>query len=302
MKCSKLSLCVSTAIAAACVLVACVQNPATGKKEFAPFMPSTGQQVSLGLKAAPEFERQSGGRITNPVVQNYVNSVGQRIINVVPPNERRDFRFSFTVVNDKIINAFALPGGPIYITRGLLYKLETEADLAFVLGHEVGHVVAQHSARQMSKQTEMQLLISGAGMFAGDSQGGQTAVELGKFAGGMYLLKYGRDEESQADTLGLKYIVSAGYDPQASITVMKVLQSATSGSGKGNDWFATHPNPGNRLESLNNQIRRNYPQTINNPKFVTNREAFSQNVLRQRAEVDGPVRQFEELLVSIHAD
>jgi predicted Zn-dependent protease len=265
-------------------LAACVTNPATGEREFVPFMPSKDQQVTLGLQSAPQFVQQGGGKFANESVQTYVQSVGQRVLNAAPAADKQGYQFSYTLTNDTAVNAFALPGGPIFITKGLLFRLENEAQLAFVLGHETGHVIAQHVARQTSKQTELQVAMEAANMAAGGnnaSTAGQVGMELGQYAGSMYLLKFSRDEESQADTLGLKYLVAAGYDPSASVGVMKILQTASGGTGKENDWFETHPATGNRIAQLNDLIQKNYPQALNNSAYVLNPQPFQKAVLSQ---------------------
>jgi len=204
----------------------------------------------------------------------------------VPPNEAAGYQFSYTVLNDDVVNAFALPGGPIYISKGLLFRLNNEAELAFVLGHETGHVVAQHVGRQMSKSTEAQLLLAGVGAAVGGKDAGtsgQLAQAASQFADQMYLLKYSREEESQADLLGIQYLVAAGYDPRASIAVMQILEKASGGKG-GADWFSTHPSSANRVKELQDLIQQKYPQTVNNPSYQLQPGPFQQNVLRQRTE------------------
>ncbi|MEI8195641.1 MAG: M48 family metalloprotease [Phycisphaerae bacterium] len=268
----------------AAAVVSCVENPATGKREFVPFMPSRDQQVALGVQSSPQFIQQSGGKYPNENVQRYVQQIGAKVAAMVPADQKQGYQFSYTVLNDDVVNAFALPGGPIFISKGLLFRLQDESQLAFVLGHETGHVIAQHVGRQMSTQTELSLVLGAVDAAAGKDP--STAVQLGQklsqFAGQMYLLKYSRTDESQADTLGLRYLVGAGYDPAAAVGVMKILEAATGDSGKGNDWFQTHPATETRVADLQKQIQTTYPQAYNNPAYKRDPAAFQAAVLRQR--------------------
>ncbi|MEI7767803.1 MAG: M48 family metallopeptidase [Phycisphaerae bacterium] len=268
-----------------CLLTGCVYNPATEKSDFVMFMPSAQEQVQMGLKFAPEFEAQGKGKLADTVVQNYVASVGQRVVAAIPPEHKRDFKYTFTVLNDPAVNAFALPGGPVYITRGLLEQLTNEAELAFVLGHEAGHVVAEHSARQMSKQQEMGLLLGaaqvGAG-YAGQEYATTAQITLAatQVAAQMYTLKYSRDEEYQADSLGVRYTTAAGYDPRAGLTVMDTLERSAGGGG-GSEWFATHPSSPNRHAEIQRQIADKYQVQIDSGKLQLNPQPYQQNVLRR---------------------
>lgn len=277
---------VAALLLGAAAMAGCVTNPATGKSEFVPFMPSKAEQVNLGLQSAPQFIQQGGGKLANPTVQAYVEAVGQRVLAAVPADQKQGYQFTYTIINDDVVNAFALPGGPVFISKGLLYKLHNEAELAFVLGHETGHVIAQHVGRQMSKQTELQVVLAAADAAAGGKDAGtgtQIGMQLGQFAGQMYLLKFSRDEESQADLLGLRYLVAAGYDPAGAIAVMKVLETAGGSSGGGTDWLSTHPSTGDRIQQLTALIQQHYPQALNNPAYRLEPQAFEQNVLRLQA-------------------
>lgn len=269
------------------VFTGCVTNPITGESEFAPFMPSREQLTALGMKAAPQFEQEAGGRLNNPAIQNYVSQVGQRVAAAVPPEYREGYNFSYTVLDDESVNAFALPGGPIYITKGLLYRLDNEAQLAFILAHETAHVIAQHTGRQISKQQEIGLLLAGTQAAIGDGgTSAQLAQAASQLAGQMYLLKHSRGEETEADTGGLRYLVNAGYDPAAAPRVMQILEQA-GGSG-GVDFLSTHPSPKNRVEEIREQIRKEFPNAVGNPAYKLNREQYQQIVLRQRAGTISP--------------
>jgi predicted Zn-dependent protease len=190
------------------------------------------------------------GLYDDPKVQAYVNDLGQRL---AAKSERPSLPWSFKVVDDAAVNAFALPGGYIYVTRGIMAHLRSEAELAAVIGHEIGHVTARHSASQMSKQT-----LAMGGLVLGMA----VKPELQDFAGlaqqglGLLFLKFGRDDENQADELGLRYMTREAYDPQEMLEVFSVLDGVTRAEGGGRmpDWLSTHPSPGNRLARIQGQI------------------------------------------------
>lgn len=220
-------------------LAACARNPVTGKRQLA--LVSKQDEIALGKQSAEEV-RQSVGLVDNPALQQYVSSVAMPMARA---SERPDLPWSFQVVDDATANAFALPGGPIFVTRGMLAHMDSEAELASVLGHEIGHVTARHSVSQLSKAQVAQLGLGLGSVLSPDiAQYGQLA------AAGLQLLflKYGRDDESQADELGFRYMVNAGYDPREMAKVFTTLErvSEASGGGKLPTWLSTHPDPGDR--------------------------------------------------------
>lgn len=221
-------------------LWACVTNPATGKRQLN--FVSKDQEVSMGQQGAQEVA-QSIGVYNSAELNAYVNSVGQRLAAV---SERTDLPWSFKVVDDPGVNAFALPGGPIFITRGLLAHMENEAQLASVLGHEIGHVTAQHSVNQMSKT---QLANIGLGLGAAISKSIAQFGGLGEQGLQLLFLKFGRDDERQSDDLGIRYALKAGYDvremPKVFETLGRVGESA--GGSKVPSWLQSHPQPDERV-------------------------------------------------------
>jgi len=229
-------------LAALAVLGACAVNPATGEREFS--LVSEGQEIEMGRQADPEIAAQFG-LVDDAGLQAYVSGIGTRIAAV---SERPNLPWSFKVVDDPIVNAFALPGGFIYVSRGILAHFDSEAELAGVLGHEVGHVTARHSASQMSRQ-QLQQIGLGVGMIFSE-----TVREYGQLAMvGLQLmnLKYSRGDESESDRLGLRYIGRLDYDPDAMIGVFQML-ARVSGSGDGRvpEWQLTHPYPENREQAM----------------------------------------------------
>ncbi len=229
----------------------CSVNPATGKPQV--MLISEAQEIAIGREADPEI-RASMGEYDDPELQEYVASLGQEL---AAKSERAHLEWHFAVLDDPLVNAFALPGGYVYITRGILAHFNSEAELAAVLGHEIGHVVARHGANQMSKQQ-----LAGIGLAVGSialDPGNRTG--LADLAGqGMQLafLKFGRDDERQADNLGLRYIDRVGYDPRPMANVFQTLGRVSSAAGApaGPNWFSTHPAPENRIELLNSAMQR----------------------------------------------
>lgn len=223
------------------LLAACVRNPATGKRQLS--LLSTQDEITLGQQAAKDVQ-QSIGLLDNPQAQQYVANVG---LPMARKSERPELPWSFQVVDDPAVNAFALPGGPIFATRGLLTHLNSEAELAGVLGHEIGHVTARHSVSQLSKQQLAQLGL-GVGMI--------LEPDLAKYGGlavaGLQLLflKHGRDAERQSDELGFRYMMEQGYNVRELEDVFRTLGRVGEASGASRlpSWLSTHPNPEDRLE------------------------------------------------------
>ena len=183
-------------------------------------------------------------------IQRYVNSLGQPI---AKGSERPDLPWTFTVVDDPIVNAFALPGGPIFISRGILAYMNSEAQLVSVLGHEIGHVTAKHSVSQMSKQQIFQIGLIGAMVVRPELQqyGGVASQGLG-----VLFLKFGRDDETQADDLGFRYMTAANYAPSEMAEMFKTLERVSGGEGSRGtpEWLSTHPDPGNRVAKTGERI------------------------------------------------
>jgi predicted Zn-dependent protease len=219
-------------------LAACAVNPATGQRQF--MLVSESQEIGMGQEADPQIVA-AYGLVDDPELQAYVSEIG---MGMARASERPNLPWSFKVVDDPIVNAFALPGGFIYVTRGILARFDSEAELAGVLGHEIGHVTARHSASQMSRQ-QLQQIGLGVGMIFSETIA--RYGQLGAAALQLINLRYSRGDESQSDELGLRYISRAGYDPDAMIGVFQMLAQA---GGEGGDrlpeWQLTHPYPENR--------------------------------------------------------
>jgi len=242
----------------------CAINPATGNNQL--MLVSEDQEIAMG-RQADSAVITSIGLYPDAVWQRYIQQFGARI---AATSERPGLPWTFRVVDDEAVNAFALPGGFVYVTRGLLAHLTNEAELASVVGHEIGHVTARHTAAEMSKQ---QLI--GLGLAAGSMASSQVA----KYAGtanqalGILYLKFSRDDENQADQLGLRYMRRASYDPRQMPEVFRMLErlGAAEGGGRLPTWLETHPSPANRVAAISAQIAA-LPQDFSGTSV--NRDAY----------------------------
>jgi len=234
-----------------CLFIGCAVNPITGEEELM-LIPES-QDIEIGRKYAPEVEKELGGKIDNPALQNYIDSVGQRIARI---SHRPDWEYHFVALKDDSLNAFALPGGYIFITKGMLEKLQTEAQLAAILAHETVHVVARDTANAMSNQIGLSLLLSTA--TSGEtSRGVLTAAQL---AQQIISLRYSRKDEREADLGGLDYMVAAGYNPYGMVETMQMLENEQ--KVRMVEFLSSHPSPENRLAYLTQRIQtRNYNLT-----------------------------------------
>ena len=247
MKNLRTNLCLMLLLAALLPAAGCAINPATGQRQLS--LIGESQEVAMGKEADGAIVAQMG-LYGDDELQDYVQGVGSRMAAV---SERPQLDWTFRVVDDGSVNAFALPGGYIYITRGILAHLNSEAELASVVGHEIGHVTARHSVNQMSKAQLAQVGL-GVGMVLSPelAQFGQYA-EMGL---GLMFLKFSRDDERQSDDLGLRYMVKAGYDPRPAPKVFDMLEdvSRASGGDRLPGLFSTHPAPENREAHLQAQV------------------------------------------------
>ncbi len=233
-------------LAAGMAVSACAVNPATGERQFS--LISEGQEIQMGREADADVAT-SLGLVQDEALQRYVGDIGRRL---AATSERPDLPWSFKVVDDPVVNAFALPGGFIYVTRGILANFESEAELAGVLGHEIGHVTARHSVSQMSRQ-QLQQVGLGVGMILSEDVrrfGGVLAAGLG-----LLNLRYSRGDETQSDELGVRYMGRAGYDAGQLVGVFQMLASVSGGEGgRVPQWQLTHPYPENREAHIRDVI------------------------------------------------
>jgi predicted Zn-dependent protease len=259
-------------LAAAVIVVAagCATNPATGRRQL--ILMSEAQEIQLGRENDAAIRKQMGV-YDDSALQDYVNTIGQRLAR---RSHRPDLPWTFTVVNEPAVNAFALPGGFVYVTRGILPYIRNEAELAAVIGHEVGHVDARHSAEAYSRQT-----LGGGALAIGSiflPEGApQTAAGLAGVGLQAIFLKYSREAELEADELGVGYAAGAGWAPSAMAGLLGTLArlDAASGSSRGiPNWALTHPPAADREQRVEQLIR----QTAAPNATTTNEAAFERRI------------------------
>lgn len=238
-------------------LGACSQNQTTGRNQLVSL--SRDEEVSVGASEGPKLTQEFGGEVQNPLLRAYVDEVGQKLKNQTE-GDGPTRAWKFTLLDSDVINAFALPGEQVFISRGLADKFTSEAQLAGVLGHEIGHVMARHTSERMGQAQIGQGILAIGSIFAGDSSGGQIGMQAGQLLVGGTLLNFSREQESEADSLGMRYMAKAGYNPRGQLQVMQVLKAA-SGSGGGPEWLATHPAPSTRINDVTRELQTTYAYT-----------------------------------------
>ncbi len=207
------------------------------------------QEITLGLQSAPQMIQQYGGLHPDQRAQDYVDQVGRRLMSTdVVANS--GYQYDFHLLADpQVVNAFALPGGQVFITEALFSRLQNEDQLAGIFGHEIGHVLARHGAERMA-QIELTQGLTGAAVIA---SGDYNTAQMAQMIGSMINMKYGRDQELQSDDLGVRLMVKAGYNPESLIDVMEILAQA-SGGQRQPEFMSTHPSPANRVDKIKEAI------------------------------------------------
>jgi beta-barrel assembly-enhancing protease len=209
--------------------------------------------VKLGQEAAAEARKELP-MLNDERVDQYVESIGARLAAAIPPEfQHPEFKFTFDVVNQSEINAFALPGGPMFLNRGMIEKSKAEAEMAGVMAHELSHVALRHGTAQASKQT-LPGIASIGGQILGGILGGGLGQAIGvasQVGAAAWSTKYSREFESQADILGAQMLARAGYDPREMANMFKTIEAE--GGGGGPEWLSSHPNPGNRYNAINKE-------------------------------------------------
>ena len=236
-------------------MTGCAVNPVTGKSQFITVSPE--QEIAMGEEAyVPTQQSQGGIYDVDPELVAYVSEVGARVAQYA----ENPLPYEFVILNNSVPNAWALPGGKIAINRGLLTELENEAELAAVLGHEVVHSAARHTAQQMSRAMLSQVFVAATAVVAGDSNYGQMAVGSAALGSQLILTRYGRGAELESDKYGMGYMSKAGYDPQGAVTLQETFVRLS--EGRNQDWlsglFASHPPSMARVDA-NRETARTLP-------------------------------------------
>ena len=262
------------AVVALSLLTGCARNAATGSYQFNAL--SRSDEIALGQDAKPEIVAQYGGEYPDETARAYVSEVGHRVASQVE-EPYQDIPWDFTLLDSDVVNAFALPGGKVFITTGLARLLKDESELAGVLGHEVGHVTAEHADKRLSQQ--MIISIGGAVLAGLSSDERIQLAAAGITTGaGIFALSFSREEEMESDALGVRYMSRAGYDPEGMKGVMRALAAASEGQPSQPEWLSTHPATQSRIDRLES-IMRDYPDAGDERVYKRNADAYRQRML-----------------------
>ncbi len=238
-----------------------VYNPVTEEDQYISITKE--QEIAIGLQAVPEMESEFGGLDPDTQSQALMDDIGQALVrNSVAAEADYPFEFSL-LADDQTVNAFALPGGQVFITRALFDELQTEGQLAGVLAHEIVHVIARHSAERIAEM-ELTQGLTGAVVIATydpENPSSQAAGQIALIVGQLINMKFGREDEIQSDTFGVELMADTGYDPRAMIDVMNVLAAASDGP-RPPEFFSTHPNPENRIGRIEAAIQEVFPNGV----------------------------------------
>lgn len=240
------------------------ENQITGETQRVAFNEEA-DEVRMGLQAMPEMAAQFGGEDPNPRDRETVRQVGEQLLraldnSLAPGGRHNPYRdaFRFTLLADpNTVNAFALPGGQVFITRALYDQITTVGQLAGVLAHEVGHVIERHGNQRIADQQFWQGIAAAGGVVGGDQHSAQLAQAVTQLA----QMKYGREDELESDKWGVRLLYAAGYDPRAMIGVMEVLDRASQGQAPP-EFFSTHPKPANRVKYIQEVIDKEFPEGL----------------------------------------
>lgn len=238
-------------------------DPISGKRTYT--LLSTEQEIEIGKRIVPHVIKEYNGLYPDREVQQYVRDLGFRVAKESP----RKVSYEFYVLNSPVINAFALPGGPVFVTKGLLSILESESELVGVLAHEVGHITARHHAKFLEKTFGINMLLNILNIALYGSDQGALVMELAKISAALLKLKFSRDQENEADSLGVRLTYQAGYDPRGIISVFRKFKELE--RGRPVEWLSTHPLPETRIKNVETMIQRNYPDS---DRLRKNSESF----------------------------
>lgn len=254
-------------------LIGCTHNPATGRNQL--LWMSTEQEIALGTEAKPQLTKEYGGEVASVELRDYVTSIGKQLARHTEVDYPK-LPWEFTVLDSEIINAFALPGGKVFVSAGLMAYMNNEAQLAAVLGHEIGHVTAQHGDERISQAMLASGIAVGAGLAASGEEGwvAQTIPLVVGVAGQGYLLSFSRSQESEADRMGMRYMVQTDYNPQGMLELLQILIDASGGQRR---WeiLATHPDPNRRWDEADKLLRDEYSYTQKRDKYQLNEKRFN---------------------------
>lgn len=246
------------------MFISCARNPVTGKKEL--MLMSEGQELALGKESDPGILAQYG-LYNNPTLQAFINEKGKEMAAI---SHRPNLPYEFKILDSPVVNAFAVPGGYVYFTRGIMGHFNNEAEFAGVLGHEIGHIAAKHSAKQYSQQMITQILFIGGLIVSKDFRNFADAAQQGI---GLLFLKFSRDHETESDKLGVGYSTKVGYDAHQMAGFFKTLKRLSGEDGNVPTFLSTHPDPGDRFNKVN-QLATEAQSTLDPATLKTNRNNY----------------------------
>jgi predicted Zn-dependent protease len=255
----------------------CSVNPVTGRRQFNSL--SREQEIQIGEEAMPQLVEGYGGAVEDAGVRRYMDSVGFALVEHTEL-DYPDLPWEFTLLDSDVINAFALPGGKVFVSRALIEEMDNEAQLAGVLGHEIGHVTGQHADDAVSRKMVLAGIAIGAAVAAGVSDEDWAPYAAGAVVGGsgLFALSFDRDQELEADKLGLRYMTKAGYAPRGLLQVMKILKEA-GGSGGNIELLSTHPHPDTRIKKIKKALKNQYLAQDTSPDFAFFENRFESRML-----------------------
>lgn len=287
-------------VVSACVLlgalvsgVSCEVNEATGRRQLTLGGLSRAEELRLGAEAAPQLTAEFGGAVADAGAAGYMTEIG-RALAAHTEGDYPGIPWEFTLLDSPVFNAFALPGGKVFLSRGLAEAMTSEAQLAAVVGHEIGHVTARHTSERVAQGGLAQVLLQGAAVgvsrAAGDPGTAQAAGVVLNMGGQGVLLKFGRDQESEADALGMRYMTRAGYNPRGALELMQILQRSGGGSGGGalGEFFATHPYPETRVERISALLGGEYARAAGDPALKVGQDQYRARMLDRLARLPRP--------------
>jgi len=267
----------------------CVTNAATGKSQFNSL--SRDQEIALGTNATADMTKEFGGKVNSPELQAYVTEIGMKMARLTE-GDNPTLPWEFTLLESDVINAFALPGGKVFVTRGIVSKMTNEAQLAGVLGHEIGHVTARHINDRYTDSLLVGIGAAAVGVAAErvlDTDTGGMVPALAGAGGSLVMLKFGRDQESESDMLGLRYMTSAGYDPIGQLQVMQLLDREA-GGGSQPEILASHPLPKTRIERVQRLIETDFAFARGKPTHTLGEQQFRDRMLSKLAATKKPAK------------
>lgn len=267
---------VLTLIGAASTMTGCETNAATGRSQYLAM--TRDEEIQLGSEASPELVNEFGGKVQSPELQAYVTGIGRRLAEQTEA-DNPSLPWEFTLLDSDVINAFALPGGKVFFSRGLAEKMTNEAQMAAVLGHEVGHVTGKHTNARFGKQVATVGIAAviggllGAAVTEDRTTGAAIGAGAGATVGGVVVLSYSRDDELEADRLGMRYMERLGYDPRGAIQVQEILGRESGGKAPP-EMLSTHPASATRIAELEKRYKKYYAEKAAGTTYSFHEDRF----------------------------